>query len=60
MDVSASVRLYPLQKDMDIQGCICYILEKLSCDFIVRTHNVVKISIRSFIVVKILMYPLLI
>jgi hypothetical protein len=41
VDVAASVRSYPLQKDMDMQGRIYYTLEKLSCIIIVRTHIVV-------------------
>ena len=31
MDDATSVRSYPLQDDMDIQGRIYYVLEKLSC-----------------------------
>jgi hypothetical protein len=52
MDVSASVRSYQLQQDMDIQGCLYYILEKLSYNLIVRTHLLYTIFIRSFYVVN--------
>jgi hypothetical protein len=35
MDISASVCSYPLQDDMDLQGRIYYVLEKLICIIIV-------------------------
>jgi hypothetical protein len=41
MDISANDRSYPLQDDMDIQGRIFYVLEKLSCIIIVRMLTVV-------------------
>jgi hypothetical protein len=53
MDVSESVRSYQLHHDMDIQGCIYHILEKLSCNLIVRTHLLYKIFIRSCNVVNV-------
>jgi hypothetical protein len=52
MDVSASVRSYQLQHDMDVQGCIYHILEKSSCNLIVRTHLLCKTFIQSCNVVN--------
>jgi hypothetical protein len=48
MDVSASVCSYQLQHDMDGQGCNYHILEKLSCNLIVRTHLLYMIFLQSF------------
>jgi hypothetical protein len=33
IDASASAHSYPLQDDMDFQGCIYYVLDKLSYSF---------------------------
>jgi hypothetical protein len=52
MDVPASVRSYQLQHDTDVQGYIYHILEKLSCNLIVRTHLMYEIFIQSFYVVN--------
>jgi hypothetical protein len=54
MDVATSVGSYLWLDDVDLQGCIRYVIGKLSCNLIVRTHLLYKIFIRSFffIVVK--------
>jgi hypothetical protein len=53
MDVSASVRSYPLQDDMVMQGHLYYVLEKLSCNIIIRMHNCcIRYSFEVFIVVN--------
>ena len=59
MDISASVRSYPLQDDMDMQGHIYHILEKSSYFIIVRTHIVVLDIHCEFLCCKFLMYPVL-
>jgi hypothetical protein len=52
MDDAASDCSYPLHDDVDIQGCIYYILEKLSCINIVEHILLYKRFIRSFNVVN--------
>jgi hypothetical protein len=52
MDVTTSVRSYPLQDEMDNQGCIHNIFRKVELYYYVRTHLVVYIFIRSCFVVK--------